>query len=170
MDTKGLAGDVYSVNNKARSELLDQLKKFDPDDFEKLISVLLVELGFEEVETTDYHHDGGIDVRGTLVVADSIRIKMAVQVKRWSQNVQSQTVQQVRGSLSSHEQGLVITTSDFSSGARREAEREDAVPIGLINGKQLISLMFQHEVGVDRVPHEVFKVNLNKFQIDSDDD
>ena len=31
---------------------------------------------------------------------------MAVQVKRWKKNVQSQIVQQVRGSLGTHEQGL----------------------------------------------------------------
>jgi restriction system protein len=35
--------------------------------------------------------------------------------------VQAPVVQQVRGSLGAHEQGLIITTSDFSTGARSEA-------------------------------------------------
>ena len=63
--------------------------------------------------------DGGIDVRGTLVVGDVIRTRMAVQVKRWKRNVQAPTVQQVRGSLGTHEQGLIVTTSDFRQGGVR---------------------------------------------------
>lgn len=46
-----------------------------------------------------------------------VRIRMAVQAKRWSENIQAPTVQQVRGALGTHEQGLIITTSDFSKGA-----------------------------------------------------
>ena len=71
-------------------------------------------------------------MRGTLVVGDVIRTRMAVQVKRWKHNVQAPIVQQVRGSLGTHEQGLIITTSDFSAGAREEAARPDAVPVGLM--------------------------------------
>jgi len=36
---------------------------------------------------------------------------MAGQVKRWKRNVQAPMVRQVRGSLGTHEQGLIITTS-----------------------------------------------------------
>lgn len=52
-----------------------------PGEFEQLISQLLVEMGFESVEVTKLSGDGGIDVRGTLVVGEVVRIKMAVQVK-----------------------------------------------------------------------------------------
>lgn len=44
---------------------------------------LLAEMGSEIVEVTKLSGDGGIDVRGTLVVGDVVRIKMAVQVKKW---------------------------------------------------------------------------------------
>lgn len=44
---------------------------------------MLAEMGFEMVEVTKLSGDGGIDVRGTLVVGDVVRIKMAVQVKKW---------------------------------------------------------------------------------------
>ena len=65
--------------------------------------------------------------QGVPVVGEVIRTKMAVQVKKWGkQNVQAPHVQQVRGSLVAHEQGLIITTSDFSKGAREEATRADA--------------------------------------------
>ncbi len=66
---------------------------------------------------------------------DVIRTRMAVQVKRWKANIHAPTVQQVRGSLGTHEQGLIISTGDFSSGAREEAQRANAVPVALMNGK-----------------------------------
>src|SRR5690606_965365 len=113
--------------------LHEKLHKIDPTEFEELVGQLLVALGFTDVTVTTRQNDGGIDVRGTLVVGDVIRTRMAVQVKRWKANIQTPTVQQVRGSLGSHEQGLIITTSDFSPGARLEAERPDATPVGLMD-------------------------------------
>jgi len=129
-----------------------------PDAFEDLIGLLLAEIGFEEVQVTGRQGDGGIDVRGTLVVGEVIRTRMAVQVKRWKNNVQAPTVQQVRGSLGAHEQGLIITTSDFSSGARTEAERPDAVPVALMNGEQLISLLVENQIGVAKKSYELIEL------------
>ena len=102
--------------------------------------------------------DGGIDVRGTLVVGDVIRTRMAVQVKRWKSNVQAPIVQQVRGSLGTHDQGLIITTSNFSEGARTEAERQNAVPVALMNGQQLVGLLVENDIGVHRVPYELIQL------------
>lgn len=165
---KGLEGDIYTRNTMMRDKLLSQLKKMEPEGFEQLINLLLVRMGFEEVETTDYRNDGGIDVRGTLVVGDVIRTKMAIQVKRYSsQNIQAPVVREVRGSLGTHEQGLIITTSDFSAGARAEAERNDAIPIGLMNGRQLVRLLVEHEVGIKRKPAEIFE--LSPIELDNGD-
>ena len=52
-------------------------------------------------------------------------------------------------------QGVIITTSDFSKGAREEAERTDAAPVALVNGEHLIDLLIEHGVGVSRTAHEV---------------
>jgi len=84
---------------------------------------------------------------------------MAVQVKRWKNNVQAGTVQQVRGSLGAHEQGLIITTSDYSKGARDEAERAEAIPVGLMNGEQLVRLLAENDIGVTRETYELFELD-----------
>lgn len=128
----------------------------DPAKFEELIGQLLAAIGFEEVSVTDGSKDGGVDVRGTLVVGDVIRTRMAVQVKRWKQNVRAPLVQQVRGALGAHEQGLIVTTSDFAPGARREAARPDATPVALMNGEQLVDLLVGNDVGVTRTSHDLF--------------
>ena len=95
---------------------------------------------------------------GTLLISDVVRIKMAVQAKRWKGNIQSPTVQQVRGSLGAHEQGLIITTSDFSSGAIKEANQPDKTPVGLMNGEQLVTLLMEYSIGVRRMSHDLFEL------------
>jgi len=155
----GLADQIDQHNRDARRQLLAHLAGISPADFEALIGDLLVALGFQDVLVTGRSGDGGIDVRGTLVVGDVIRTRMAVQVKRWKGNVQAPIVQQVRGSLGTHDQGLIITTSDFSSGARTEAERLNAVPFALMNGEQLVRLLVEHEIGVRRVPYDLIELD-----------
>jgi restriction system protein len=153
-----LADRIDQHNRDARRHLLAHLGAITPAEFEALIGQLLVALGFQEVLVTGRSGDGGIDVRGTLVVGDVIRTRMAVQAKRWRANVQAPIVQQVRGSLGTHDQGLIITTSDFSSGARTEAERVNAVPVALMNGEQLVRLLVEHEIGVRRTPYELIEL------------
>jgi restriction system protein len=155
---KGLAFQIEEQNRKARADLLKRLHGLTAAEFEDLIGRLLAEIGFENIEVTKYIGDGGIDVRGTLVVGEVIRTKMAVQAKKWKNNVQAPTVQQVRGSLGTHEQGLIITTSNFSKGAGLEAERRDAVPVALMNGEQLVALLVQYEIGVVRRTHELIEL------------
>jgi restriction system protein len=154
----GLAALIERHNTRARKELLVRLGTMAPIEFEALVGQLLVALGFQDVSVTSHSGDGGIDVRGTLVVGDVIRTRMAVQVKRWKANVQAPIVQQVRGSLGTHDQGLIITTSSFSSGAREEAERPNAVPVALMNGEQLVALLVEHDIGVRRTSHHLIEL------------
>lgn len=155
---QGLAYQIEQHNAEVREKLRADLLAMKPAEFEALVSRLLTEIGFDNVELTPLSGDGGIDVRGTLVVGDVIRTRMAVQVKRWKQNVQAPVVQQVRGSLGTHEQGLIITTSDFSAGARDEAERPNAIPVALMDGKQLVSLLVEYNLGVRRTRYDLIEM------------
>ena len=154
-EPKGLEYQVEEANRKVRSTLLERIKKMPPGDFEELIGQLLAAIGFADVEVTSRSKDGGIDVRGTLVVGDVISTRLAVQVKRWKNNVQAPVIQQVRGSLGAHEQGLVITTSGFSKGAIEEAARPDATPVGLMDGEQLMVLLTSNDIGARRTSLEL---------------
>lgn len=155
---QGLAFQIERHNADIRKRLLERLRATDPAEFEALIGQLLVALGFEDVVVTKVSGDGGIDVRGTLVVGEAVRTRMAVQAKRWKSNVQAPIVQQVRGSLGAHEQGLIITTSGFSKGAREEAERADATPVGLMDGEQLVKLLVENDIGVTGTPYKLLEL------------
>lgn len=154
----GLSAQIQQHNLAVRKKLHEQISTMPPDEFEQLMGKLLVKIGFDDVEVTSYTNDKGIDVRGTLVTADVIRTRMAVQVKRWQQNVQAPVVQQVRGSLGAHEQGLIITTSDFAKGAREEANRADATPVALMNGEQLVKLLVENDIGIRRTRADLIEL------------
>lgn len=160
IEATGLVSQIEQHNQQARKKIHDRLLSILPKVFEELIGQLLVAMGFEDVSVTSYSGDRGIDVRGTLVVGDVIRVNMAVQVKRWEKgrNIQRPDVQQVRGSLGTHDQGLIITTSDFSPGATEEAQRPNAVPVGLMNGYQLVALLVEHNISIHRTSYQLIEL------------
>ena len=118
-----LDAEIEKHNSEMRASLLRRVLEGSPADFENLVDTLLKKMGFDGVGVTPRTGDGGVDVRGYFVVASVVRLRIAVQAKRWTGNVGSPVVQQMRGSLGAHEQGLIITTSDFTPAAKEEAER-----------------------------------------------
>lgn len=147
---KGLERQIEQNNKKVKEGLLKKIRLLPPEDFEKLIGEFLPRLGFDNVKVTSYRGDGGIDVLGELVVGDTIRTKMAIQVKRWKNNVQASTIRELRGSLTQHQQGLIITTSDFSKGAVEEANNPQKAQIALMSGERIVGLMVEHNVGITK--------------------
>jgi restriction system protein len=157
-EDQSLATLIEQHNKNIRNKLHEQIRQMKPADFEALVGRLLTALGFESVSVTRLSGDGGIDVTGILVVGDVVRIRMAVQAKRWKNNVQAPIVQGLRGSLGIHEQGLIITTSDFSKGARDEAMRPNATPIALMSGDQLVKLLIENDIGIKRTTHDLIEL------------
>ena len=159
-----MAGLVEKKNREVRQTLLERARSAPPAEFERLIGELLSAMGFEDVDVTNISGDGGIDIRGTLVVGDTVRIRMAVQAKRWKANVQAPEIQRVRGSLSVHEQGMIVTTSDFSRGAKDEALRPDAAPVALMDGEQFAALLAKYQIGASIERYELYALD----EIESD--
>lgn len=157
-ESRGLPGLIDNHNREVKKQLHMFLQDMEANEFEEHIALLLTAIGFEDVTVTPYGGDKGIDVRAILVVGESIRTQMAVQVKKWKNNVQSPIVQQVRGSLSTHEQGLIITTSDFSKGAYEEARKSDKIPVALMNGEQLVDLLIENNIGVTRTAFDLIEL------------
>ncbi|MGA2514080.1 MAG: restriction endonuclease [Candidatus Limnocylindrales bacterium] len=153
-----LMGLIARRNRRVKEQLLALIRELDPPSrFETVVFELLTKMGFD-AEPPRLTNDGGIDVYGTLDIGGVIRTRMAVQAKRWEHNVQAPTVQQVRGALGVHDLGLIITTSDFSSGARLEAIRENATPVALMNGNDLVSLLVEHQIGVRRTSADLLEL------------
>ena len=160
-DKAGVDFQVQQHHEDVRKKLKAKLMALKPEEFEELVLRLFGKMGFCEMSRTRPSGDKGIDVRGTIMNGGVIRTELAIQVKRWTPNVQAPIVQQVRGSLGAHERGCIVTTSDFSSGAREEANKVDKSQIILVNGKELINLLMEYEVGVRRKEVPLFEVQEN---------
>ena len=76
-----------------------------------------------------------------LVVGDAVRIRMAVQVKRWKGNVQSPTVQQVRGSLGAHDHtgGIALPLEQQPGEADVRAVAHEGAEL-LVAGKEVLRI------------------------------
>jgi len=146
------ANEVFSKidhhNQEIKKQYLQKLHENKPGDFEILIGELLTKMQFDDVIVSSHTNDGGIDIKAVLNVAGVLKTRMAVQVKRWQNNVQKPDIQKLRGALGAHEQGLFITTSGFSPGAISDAARADAAPIATINGNQLVEFLVENEIGI----------------------
>lgn len=148
--TAEITEHIHTINTQTRTELQKRLLQMPPDRFEALIGELLLAIGFEEgsLQVTSYSNDGGIDVRGVLNAGNITEVNAAVQVKRWKNNIQAPVIQSLRGSLTVHEQGIIITTSRFSKGAQIEAQATGKVKISLVDGDKLLDLLMEYRIGV----------------------
>ena len=153
----GLLAQIAQHNSGIAKDLHSRLLAMTSTEFETLVGTLLAEMGFA-VTVTKPTADGGVDVYGKLAVGGTMDIKMAVQVKRWKNNVGSPEVQKLRGSLTVHDQGLLVTTSGFSKGAITEAQKPNAIPVGLIDGKELIALLMRHQIGVRQLTTPLYEL------------
>ena len=135
----------YTVLEPIRRQLL----AYEPRQFEYFLRDLLVRSGFQRVEVTKYSQDGGIDVNAR--PADSswpIRnLSIQLQAKRWLHTVGRKEVAELRGSLQPHAAGCIVTTSHYSRAALAEAAAQGKVPINLIDGYELASLV--NSLGVE---------------------
>jgi hypothetical protein len=157
----GVEEAIQRHNQEVRERLHSELREMHPRAFEELIAQLLEALGFEDVEVTSYTGDGGIDVRGTLSVGGVTNVRTAIQVKRLTKSsVSAATVQQLRGGLSPHERGLIITVGKFTRDALAEASMQDRTPISLVDGERLVDLLVENQIGAEMSKVPLLRLNL----------
>ena len=133
-----------------QDELLSIVKNIDPTSFEKLCQRMLRELGFKNVEVTRKSNDGGIDGRGILRLGGVMSFHIMFQAKRYSNTVSSSVVRDFRGAMMGRgDKGLIITTGTFSGEAKKEAARDGATPIDLIDGYDLVEKLKELRLGIE---------------------
>lgn len=133
-----------------RESLLDVLLKMDPSAFERLVQRLLRESGFTQVEVTGRSGDGGIDGKGIMRMEGLLSFHVIFQCKRYRGSVTPSQVRDFRGAMAGRaDKGLLITTGGFTTDAVREATRDGAPAIDLIDGDQLLDKLKELGLGVE---------------------
>lgn len=145
-----------------RDELLATLLKMHPAAFERLIQRLLRESGFIQVEVTGQSGDGGIDGKGIMRLGGLLSFHVLFQCKRYKGSVSASQVRDFRGAMMGRaDKGLLITTANFTKDAVKEATRDGASAIDLIDGDQLLDKLKELGLGVKTEKVEVEKVTIN---------
>ena len=146
-----------------REELLEIIQGMAPDAFERLTQRLLRECGFVQVEVTGKSGDGGIDGRGILRLGGVLSFHVIFQCKRWKGSVGPGQIRDFRGSMVGRaDKGLFITTGAFTRDAEREATRDGAPAIDLMNGDQLVDKLKELSLGVETRKVEVEQVSVER--------
>ncbi len=154
--------DPESLEFKAESNLLEVLQQTSPNGFENICKELLREHGFENVEVTGKSHDGGIDGFGVLELNPFVSFKVLFQCKRYKGSVSRAQVGDFRNAMIGRaEKGIILTTGTFTKEAEKEANRDGAPQIELVNGKKLVAMFEKVELGVS--PKVIYEIDLKYF-------
>ena len=110
--------------------------------------------------------DGGIDGIGILQINPFVSFNVLFQCKRYSGSVSPSQVRDFRGAmLGRADKGLIITTGTFTVEAKREARRDGAPPIELVDGEDLVRLFESLEFGLKaRTTYDVDDTFFRHFQ------
>lgn len=153
------------------SQLMDEVMKLTPVEFERLVVKLLLKMGYGSgIEgagmVTQASNDGGID---GIIKEDQLGFShIYIQAKQWAleQTVGKPEIQKFVGALQGQQaqKGLFITTARFSSGAIQYANNLLGVKVVLVDGSALTKLMIKHSVGVSlEQTYEVKKIDSDFF-------
>jgi restriction system protein len=145
-----------------RTSLLNIIKSLPPSGFERLSQRLLRESGFQKVAVTGKTGDGGIDGVGILQVNPFVSFNVLFQCKRYQGAVTPSQIRDFRGAMMGRaDKGIIITTGTFTLEAKKEARRDGAPPIELVDGDILVQMFEQLQLGL--IPRTTFDVDEKFF-------
>lgn len=149
-----------------RSQLHHVLtKELSPDAFERLTKRLLRESGFVQVEVTGRAGDGGIDGKGIIRIGGLLSFHVLFQCKRYQGSVSAGAIRDFRGALIGRaDKGLFVTTGTFTQDAMREATRDGATPIDLMDGDQLADKLKELHLGIKTQMVESVHIDSDWFK------
>lgn len=140
-------------------------KDLSPAGFERLSMRLLREAGFTQVEVTGRSGDGGIDGKGIARVSGVLSFHVVFQCKRYTGSVTPSQVRDFRGAMQGRaDKGILITTGSFTKEAVREATRDGAPAIDLIDGDRLADMLKELRLGVSTELVEKVTVDAGWFR------
>ncbi len=154
------------VDPEGWREVLHQtVLSLDPSAFERLTKRILREVGFVQVEVTGQSGDGGIDGKGIVKIQEVLSYHVVFQCKRYKGSVGSSAIRDFRGAMVGRaDKGLFITTGTFTRDAAKEAIRDGASPIDLIDGDDLVGMLKKLRLGVNVRMVEEVEVDCGWFE------
>jgi restriction system protein len=141
-------------------KLIDTLIKMKADGFERLAQRILRESGFTQVVVTGKSGDGGIDGKGIARINGFLSFHVLFQCKKYQGSITPNLIRDFRGAMQGRaDKGLFITTGSFTREAIKEATRDGAPPIDLIDGEQLADKLNELGLGIKKKQIEIVEID-----------
>jgi len=158
-----IEGEVQNTEDW-KDKLLNILYQITPAAFERLAQRILRESGFFQVEVTGKSGDGGIDGKGIVRVSGFLSFHVIFQCKRYKGSVSPSQIRDFRGAMQGRaDKGLIITTGRFTREAIKEATRDGAPPIDLIDGELLCDKLKELKLGISVQMTESIEIKNDWF-------
>jgi restriction system protein len=155
-------------NKKTKNEQIELVDTDTPeaqDWREELTQRLLRESGFVQVEVTGRTGDGGIDGKGIAKIHGFMSFHVIFQCKKYQGSISASDIRDFRGAMVGRaDKGLFITTGTFTPAAVKEATRDGAPPIDLVDGDQLADKLKEFQLGLRTEMIEKVTVDKNWFK------
>jgi predicted Mrr-cat superfamily restriction endonuclease len=151
------SNDELTLQNKISAEFIVRLSKnpsglyeLSPQDFEELVGEIFRIDGYSvELIGSWNEADGGVDILAMKSTIGAVQVRMALQCKRYakSKRVTAGPIRELAGVLDRFHAhaGAVITTSDFTKPAKREAAAF-FWQISLLNFESIVDMLRQAEL------------------------
>jgi restriction system protein len=141
-------------------------KELAPSAFERLVQRLLRESGFVEVEVSGKTGDGGIDGKGIARIHGLMSFHVIFQCKRYQRVVGAGEIRDFRGAMVGRsDKGLFIATGSFTKDAKKEATRDGAPPIDLLDGDALADKLKELRLGIKTEIVEAVSIDSKFFEV-----
>jgi len=130
------------VKAQADELITDLISRLDPYDFQDLVAGVLRAMGFRAVSTPP-GPDRGVDIIAHPDPFGFERPRIKVQVKHRQGTIGGQEMRSFLGALHTGDNGLYVSTGDFTRDAVLEAERSRE-PVKLLDRDEFIRLLLEH--------------------------
>ncbi len=157
--------DDSSITVDYKIQVLDYLRKMHPQSFERFCLYMLRVNNFENPKLTGGSHDEGIDGIATLRINPFVSFKVLFQAKRYKDgnNISRAQIGDFRNAMIGRaDKGIFITTSKFTLEAIKEANREGAPQVELVDSEQLIKMIEFSKLGL--IPVTTYEVDHAFYQ------
>ena len=164
---EGESGDESPEEEQEWKSKLHRIltQELDADTFERLTQRILRESGFVSVEVTGRTGDGGIDGKGIARIHGFMSFHVIFQCKKYQGSVSAGAIRDFRGAMVGRaDKGLFITTGTFTPAALKEATRDGAPPIDLVDGAAFAQKLKELGLGVSLEMVENVTVNEEWFK------
>ena len=175
--TEQLESAYQIIVKDLAADLLQKILEQSPKRFEQIVVDLMLAMGYggsldDAGMVTKYSHDDGID---GIIKEDKLGLdKIYIQAKRYAigNTIGKPDLHAFAGALDEKKanKGVFITTSKFTSEARKFAEEKASKKIVLIDGEALARYMIEYNIGVStRRTYIVKRIDTDYFEEDDND-